>query len=148
MSTLYMNTLYDDDVIAWAEQQVALLRAGRWSELDVDNIIEEIEDVGRSEKRELQSRVVVLISHLLKWQYQPGRQGHSWSNTIKEQRDAIAEDIRKSPSLKRLLKDPKWLQATFRCARAEAEVQIKVYDLPETLPWSVEQLLSQDFFPE
>jgi hypothetical protein len=64
-----MGTLYDDDVISWAAQQAALLRAGRWSELDIDNIAEEIEDVGKSEKRQLQSRQVVLLTHLLKWKY-------------------------------------------------------------------------------
>jgi len=89
-----MSTLYDDDVIAWVEQQVALLRAGRWSELDVDNIVEEIEDVGKSEQRELRSRLEVLIAHLLKWKYQPDRQGHSWRLTIRAQRDSIGHDVR------------------------------------------------------
>ena len=75
---------YETDVIAWANRQAALLRAGRFSELDIANIAEEIEDVGKSEERELASRMAVLLMHLLKWQYQPERQSRSWLRTIKE----------------------------------------------------------------
>ena len=64
-----MDNLYDEDVIAWAEQQAHLLRTGQWSQLDIGNIAEEIDDVGKSEKRELQSRLCVLISHFLKWSH-------------------------------------------------------------------------------
>jgi hypothetical protein len=143
-----MGTLYDDDVIAWVEQQVALLRKGHWSELDIDNIVEEIEDVGKSEQRELRSRLGVLISHLLKWKYQPDRQGHSWRLTIRAQRDSIAYDVKKCPSLKRLLRDPHWMQSTYRHARVEAEAETGVYGMTAALPWNLEQLLSQEFFPE
>jgi hypothetical protein len=72
-----MSNLYDEDVIAWAEQQSRLLRSRQWSQLDIDNIAEEIEDVGKSEKRELQSRMCVLMAHLLKWTYRTsGRMHH------------------------------------------------------------------------
>jgi hypothetical protein len=141
-------TSYEDDAIAWAEQQAALLRAGRWELLDIDNIAEEIEDVGKSEKRELQSRHAVLVTHLLKWKYQPGRRGHSWRNTIKEQRAAIADDLARHPHLKALLNNPQWLKQVYRRGKLDAEMQTHLQDLPEDMPWEARQLLSQDFFLE
>ena len=86
-----------------------LLRSGQLSALDIEHIAEEIEDVGKSEKRELASRMAVLLAHLLKWQHQPGRRGSSGSRTIKEQRKAIAAAIRQTPSLQASLSDADWL---------------------------------------
>ncbi|MYN15502.1 DUF29 family protein [Rugamonas sp. FT107W] len=143
-----MSNLYEDDIIAWSEQQAALLRAGQWSQLDIDNIAEEIEDVGKSEKRELQSRQSVLLTHLLKWKYQPGRRGSSWVRTIREQRAAVAADLVQYPHLKPLLSDPQWFRQVYRRARIDAEAQTHLPDLPDELPWTVEQLLDPDFFPE
>jgi hypothetical protein len=143
-----MSNLYDDDVIAWAAQQVQLLRSGRWSELDINNIAEEIDDVGKSERRELQSRVCILIAHLLKWSHQPGRRGRSWSKTIREQRSAIDRDLKKHPGLSALLSDADWMATVYLHARTTAFVETGQPDLPEELPWAVEALLSQDFWPE
>lgn len=84
-----MTTIsYDADVVAWANEQARLIRAGRLDQLDLEHIAEEIEDVGKSEQRELASRMAVLIAHLIKWQYQPERPSNSWRRTIKEQRKA------------------------------------------------------------
>jgi len=80
-----MNTSYKADIIAWANEQAAFIRAGRFDLLDLEHIAEEIEDVGKSEQRELASRMAVLLAHLLKWQYQPARRGSSWDKTIKFQ---------------------------------------------------------------
>ena len=80
---------YDGDIVAWANEQAALLRAGLFSQMDMEHLAEEIEDVGKSEKRELASRLAVLLAHLLKCQYQPDLQGNSWRRTIKERRNAI-----------------------------------------------------------
>lgn len=143
-----MGTLYEDDIIAWSEQQAALLRDGRWESLDRDNIAEEIEDVGKSEKRELQSRQVVLLTHLLKWKYQPGRRGHSWRNTIREQRAAIADDLARYPHLKPLMSNPQWLRQIYRRARIETEAQTRLQELPDDMPWDLEQMLAADFLPE
>ena len=79
-----------EGVLAWANEQAALLRAGNFGLLDLERIAEEIEDVGRSEQRELESRMAVLLMHLLKWQYQPSHRGVSWQMTLKEQRNMIA----------------------------------------------------------
>ena len=146
-----MSTAYEDDVIAWSERQAALLRARRWDLLDLETIAEEIEDVGKSEKRALQSRMAVLLAHLLKWKCQPGRRSHSWRNTIREQRAAILIDLKKCPSLKTLLTDPDWLEQTYHLAKARTYAdteQQELEDLPERLPWTVSDALSAGFLPE
>ena len=84
---------YENDIVAWANQQAWLVRNKRFDLLDLEHIAEEIEDVGRSEQRELASRMAVLLQHLLKWQYQPARQGTSWQLTIKTQRERIQQRI-------------------------------------------------------
>ncbi len=93
-----MNTNYDNDVIAWAQEQANLLRSGQFSLLDIEHIAEEIEDVGKSEQRELASRMSVLLAHLLKWEYQPERRGSSFEDTIHTQRERIARRIHKPPA--------------------------------------------------
>lgn len=143
-----MSNLYDEDVIAWAEEQARLLRSRQWSQLDIDNIVEEIEDVGKSEKRELQSRMCALMAHLLKWAYQPGRRGHSWDKTIREQRAAIGRDLAKYPSHTALLHDPDWLGVAFGRARATTYVETGQPALPDQLPWTLAQLMSPDFWPD
>src|SRR5271168_5304601 len=92
-------TLYDTDFYAWANEQAALLRAGRLSEADIQNIAEEIESMGRSEKRELVSRLAVLFQHLLKWRYQPGFRGNSWRLTIEDQRQEVSDHLSENLSL-------------------------------------------------
>ena len=77
-----MSTSYEADVVAWANEQASLLRAGRFELLDRDHIAEEIEDVGKSEQRELASRMSVLLAHLLQWRYRPERRGASWEKTL------------------------------------------------------------------
>jgi len=74
-----MTTIsYETDIVAWANEQAQLVRAGRFELLDLEHIAEEIEDVGKSEQRELASRMTILLAHLLKWQFQPEQQGRSW----------------------------------------------------------------------
>jgi len=143
-----MGTLYEDDVIAWAEQQAALLRAGRWELLDIDNIAEEIEDVGKSEKRELQSRLTVLFSHLLKWKFQQTRRTNSWRKTIRTQRAEIKKDIKKCPSLKTLMSDPAWVETAYHRAVVDTYAQTLLPALPIDAPWSVAEAMSDEFFPE
>ncbi|MBK1716626.1 DUF29 domain-containing protein [Thiocystis violacea] len=143
-----MRTLYNDDIIAWANEQAALLRAGRWSEIDVAHIAEEIEDVGKSERRELASRMAVLLAHLLKWRYQPGRRGSSWQRTIREQRRAIGAHLRETPSLKTALADPNWFEGVWADAVAKATDETGLDVFPHDCPWTLEQVLGPDFYPE
>ncbi|WP_310463634.1 DUF29 domain-containing protein [Sphaerotilus sp.] len=143
-----MGTPYEKDVVAWAMEQAALLRAGKLSAIDIEHIAEEIEDVGKSEKRELASRMSVLLAHLLKWQHQPERRGSSWTRTIKAQRSSIAVALKQTPSLKASLSDPDWLTVTWEDAVAKAGEETGLGTFPEDCPWSMDQVLLVEFFPE
>lgn len=142
-----MDTKYQTDIIAWANEQAALLRAGNLSALDIEHLAEEIEDVGKSEQRELASRMSVLLAHLLKWQFQPERRGTSWQRTFKEQRRAIAAHIKETPSLKTTLDNKNWFEGAWADAVAKSIADTGLEVFPENCEWSVEQMLSQDFFP-
>lgn len=140
---------YKNDIVAWAEEQAWLVRNKKFDLLDIEHIAEEIEDVGKSEQRELASRMAVLLLHLLKWQYQPARQGTSWQLTIKTQRQRIRQRLKKTPSLKRCLEDDDWWEDAWADARydAEKETGIDFDKFPEICPWSGEQILADDWFP-
>ena len=145
-----MKTSYDSDVIAWAQEQVNLLRSGQFSLLDIEHIAEEIEDVGKSEQRELANRMAVLLAHLLKWEYQPERRGSSWEDTIRNQRERIERRICKTPSLKSSLTDADWQADAWDDAVDEAikETGMARKVFPKSCPWSIEQIRSQDFYPD
>src|SRR3954471_24657596 len=99
------NDLYEADFYAWTQEQARLLRERRWNDLDLENLIDEVESVGRSDKRQIESRLEVLIAHLLKWKFQPGRRGDSWLDTIFEQRGRLQTLIQDSPSLRAFFRD-------------------------------------------
>ena len=143
-----MGTPYEKDVVAWAMEQAALLRAGNLSALDIEHIAEEIEDVGKSEKRELARRMAVLLSHLLKWQHQPGRRGSSLNRSFNEQRKAIASALRQTPSLKASLTDAEWLAGVWADAVTKAVDETGLDSFPEDCPWTMAQVLTEEFFPE
>ena len=141
---------YDGDIIAWANEQARLLRSGLFSHLDIEHLADEIEDVGKSEQRELENRMAILLAHLLKWQHQPERRGNSWRNTIKEQRNRIANRIRKTPSLKADLQEPEWWAGVWADGLdiAVKETGLLYDDFPELRSWSFEQIMDADFWPE
>jgi hypothetical protein len=143
------TSAYDGDIVAWANEQARLLRAGLFSQLDIEHIAEEIEDVGKSEKRELESRMAVLLAHLLKWQHQPERQGNSWRNTIKVQRKGIANRLRKTPSLKPDLEDPEWWESVWAEALdiATKDTGWRYDAFPEERPWECGQIVDSEFWP-
>lgn len=142
------STSYEKDVVAWATEQAALLRAGKFSSLDIEHLAEEIEDVGKSEQRELASRMAVLLAHLLKWQHQSGLRGSSWLRTIREQRRALAVVLKKTPSLKNSLTDPDWARGTWADAVTKAVDETGLDVFPDNCPWSFEQVMAEDFWPE
>ncbi len=142
-----MNALYETDIIAWADEQAALLRAGRLADIDIEHIVEEIEAVGKSEQRALASRMAVLLAHLLKWQFQPQWRGSSWQRTIKEQRRAIAAHLRDTPSLKHALSNPNWWQGVWADAVTQAIKETGLDRFPDDCPWTVQQILAMDFYP-
>lgn len=142
-----MGIAYEKDIVAWANEQASFIRAGRFDLLDIEHLAEEIEDVGKSEKRELASRMALLLSHLLKWQFQSGRRGASWQRTIKEQRKAITLEIKSTPSLKVSLNDSDWLAKIWADAVAKAVDETGLDVFPEVCTWTTEQILDQEFFP-
>lgn len=140
---------YTNDVIAWANEQSAFIRAGRFDLLDLEHIADEIEDVGKSEQREFESRMSILLSRLIKWQYQPSHRGTSWQRTIKDQRMMIIRRLEKSPSLKPDLKNPDfWLESWADAARlAENETGL-LNVFPESCPWDFTQIMNPEFWPD
>ena len=140
---------YDKDINAWAQEQARLLRAGRFEMLDIEHIAGEIEDVGKSEQRELASRMAVLLAHLLKWQYQPERRGASWEKTIKAQRKEIAYALDESPSLAPKLQEPRWLDMVLARAVAQAVGETGLDCFPEECPWAIQgEVLAQSGLPD
>ena len=135
---------YDEDFYAWTQEQARLLRSGRFSEIDVENVAEELESMGRSDKRELDSRLEVLLMQLLKWQVQTGFRSRSWMATIRVQRSHIDE----SPSLRLLVSQTR--PGLYACARslAASETGLPETVFPEQCPFTPEQVLAEEFLPE
>ncbi|MDQ2801944.1 MAG: DUF29 domain-containing protein [Pseudomonadota bacterium] len=140
-----MSNSYQSDFYGWAVEQARLLRAGRLGEADIANIAEEIDSMGRSERRELVSRLAVLLTHLLKWQVQPGLRGNSWRLTIVEQRIRLAAHLADNPSLRPDL--PKAFADAWRVAIVMAERETGLPNLPQTPPCSYEQAMDEGFWP-
>jgi hypothetical protein len=140
--------LYDQDFYAWANEQAELLRAGRLSEADIEHIAEEIESMGRSEKRELVNRLAVALLHLLKWQYQPALRGNSWRLTLEEQRNQLEDHLADNPSLKSVVEET--IARAYRNAilGAVRETGLDRDAFPTICPWSSQQIMDPHFYPE
>ena len=143
------HTPYERDVVAWSVEQARLLRAGRFDEIDIEHIADEIEDVGKSEERELASRVAVLMAHLLKWQLQPSLRGASWERTFREQRKRVVRRLKKTPSLQPSLNDPEWLDDVWGDAvtLAVKDTGLDITNLPEACPWRPADVLTEGWLP-
>jgi hypothetical protein len=142
-----VTTTYDTDFYAWTQEQVDLLRQGQLGKLDIEHLIEEIEDMGMSQRRALTSRLQVLISHLLKWHYQPDRRSPSWEATIHIQRSEIVDLLADSPSLRSQLNA--FIERAYPKARqaARGETRLPLETFPPICPYTPAQLLDTDFFP-
>jgi hypothetical protein len=133
--------LYDSDFYAWSNQQAALLRSGDFARADIAHIAEEIETLGRSEKRDLESRLTVLLMHLLKCRFQPDRRGRSWQLSIDNARHAIERHLRDNPSLKAKIREI--LADSYDTARREGavETEVPLGTFPPECPWSFDQAM-------
>ncbi|MFI3197799.1 MAG: DUF29 domain-containing protein [Methylococcaceae bacterium] len=141
-------TTYQQDIVAWAQEQSRLIRAGRFDLLDLEHIADEIDDVGKSEARELENRMAVLIGHLLKYQYQPERRSTSWALTIREQRKRILLRLNRTPSLKAFFIEEERFDDAYLDGRLLAEKETGMDDFPVTCPWSIDEILALDWLPE
>ena len=140
--------LYEQDFYLWTQKQVALLREGKWHELDCEHLMEEIEDLGRSARKELRSYLEGLVLHLLKWRYQPSHRGVSWRLSIRNARRRIGIILSDSPSLRPTL--PGLVAEEFLAARIDAidETGLPTGAFPATCPFTLSQLLDTDFWPQ
>jgi predicted DNA-binding protein YlxM (UPF0122 family) len=141
------NDLYEADFFLWTQEQAQLLREKRWNDLDLENLAEEVESVGRAIKSELRNRLAIVLAHLLKWRYQPGRQGKSWKTTLWEQRRQIANLIDENPSLKSYPAQVFADAYSTATLKTEKQTGIDITVFPDSCPFSLDQALDQDFFP-
>ncbi|HEX6142530.1 MAG TPA: DUF29 domain-containing protein [Geminicoccaceae bacterium] len=139
--------LYEQDFVRWTEDQAAALRAGRLDALDLEHLAEETDSSGGRDRRELDSRLEVLVMHLLKWRYQPRKRTGSWESTIRTQRREIAKLLGQSPSLRRevdaMIADA---HATAR-RNAAAETALPLDTFPEACPFTAERVLEDEWLP-
>ena len=140
------STTHEKDLYAWTQEQAQLLKSGQLHQIDWQNIAEEIEDIGRCEKRQLESRLEILIMHLLKWQFQPNLRSRSWQLTIKEQRLRLEKLLQKNPSLQPYLTEA--IEDVYPLATISAERETGLSLFPETCPYTLAEILSPEFLPE
>jgi adenosyl cobinamide kinase/adenosyl cobinamide phosphate guanylyltransferase len=143
-----MSKLYDSDFYGWTKTQAQLLREEKWQAIDKLNLIEEIEALGRQERRELINRLALLLGHLLKWQYQPEKRSNSWLATIREQRTQIKRILADSPSLKSYLEEALQLSYEDGINLAVKETNLPYETFPETCNYGIIQILDNEFLPD
>jgi hypothetical protein len=143
-----MHPTHDQDYYLWFVDQARLLRSRQWHQLDVEHLAEELEDMGKREKRALRSRTVVLIAHLLKYAYQPEHRSPSWVGTIREQRKQLDELLHDSPSLRPRFEEI--VEDSYASARlfAAGETGRSETAFPENCPFTPHQLLDDQFWPK
>ncbi len=145
-----MSIAYDKDFYGWVNEQAELLRTGALNQLDIENLIEEVESMGRSELSALRNRLKILIAHLLKWKYQPTYQGRSWALTIKGQRNDLKDLLDDSPSLKYKMRQNVFIKRAWKSAVIDAAKETgfdeKIFPIEPI--WTLDEILSEDFLPQ
>jgi Domain of unknown function DUF29 len=139
---------YDTDFYAWTRAQAQALRAKDWPALDLNHLAEEVDSLGIADEHAITRQLQRLLRHLLKWRYQPTHRTPSWRRSIRQPRDAIADRIERSPSLREY--PVRRVPLAYRRARRDAaeETGLPLAIFPETCPWTLEQVLDEDFWPE
>lgn len=149
-----LATEYERDFNAWIQQHITLLKQGRVTEIDVEHLILELEEMGKSHLRELESRFIILIAHLLKWQFQLKQltnkwqefEGKSWRQSIIEQRLQIRKQLTNTPSLKSHLQDIVSTAYPYSVELAIDEISLPEATFPNECPYTLEQLLDKTFY--
>jgi ribosomal protein L29 len=147
LSVSEIQDLYETDFHAWTQEQVRLLKQRAWEQLDVANLAEEIESLGKQQRQELRNRLRVLLGHLLKWQFQAEARSKSWYATIREQRREILNLLQENPSLKPYLSEAVEKAYLAGIDLAVRETPLRYRDLPAVCPYNLEQVLEGAFFP-
>ncbi|MEG3440289.1 DUF29 domain-containing protein [Pannus brasiliensis CCIBt3594] len=142
-----ISSLYEKDFHAWTREQADLLRERQWNRIDVENLIEEIESLGKQQRQELRNRLGVLLAHLLKWEYQPRKRSRSWLATIRLQRRDILRLLKANPSLNSYIEEA--LSEAYHDARdlAMGETNLSDRTFPVERPYPWENIIAEDFFP-
>jgi hypothetical protein len=139
--------LYDRDFFEWSRCNAALLRSGRFDQADIEHIAEEIEDMGKRDRRELESRLQVLLAHLVKWRHQPQFRSSSWETTIDHQRDGIQMLLRDAPSLRNRCHEILPLAYAKAVRDASKETKLPHASFPSDCPFTLDQILDEHFLP-
>lgn len=137
------TTLYEQDFYAWTRRQIELIKAQQWEQVDIQNLVEEIESLGRQERQELRNRLGVLLGHLLKWYYQPEVRSRSWTGTIREQRYRIVRLLKENPSLKPDLSEAIELEYPLALTMVEQDIPLNLQELPQSCPFSEVQIFDE-----
>lgn len=145
---MYKSHLYKTDFYAWTQEQLSKLTTQQWDQLDTINLISEIETLGRKERQELRNRLVILLGHLLKWQFKAEKRSNSWLGTIREQRIQIKLLLSDSPSFKSYLDEVFLTAYELGLALAIRETELGEEVFPEICPYIPEQTLNSEFLPE
>ncbi|EAZ89912.1 DUF29 domain-containing protein [Crocosphaera chwakensis] len=145
--TLNTKTLYDQDFNLWLETTINSLKEGKLLEIDYDNLIEELEDMGKSEKNALKSNLKILLMHLLKYKYQANKITNSWRYTITEHRQRIRDSLENSPSLNPFLREI--FDKSYEDARrlAADETGLPINQFPQDCPFVLDDILNLDYLP-
>jgi Domain of unknown function DUF29 len=141
-------SLYERDFCLWLEEQARLLKEGRLDQLDIANLVEEVEDLGIGQKKAVESNLVVVLKHLLKYRFQPSRRSRSWLSSIAEHRRRLRNDLKTSPSLRSYARQH--FEQCYQDSRRQALIETGLAPdaLPSAAPWPLEQVLDPDFLPD
>lgn len=143
-----MNPKYEEDFYGWTVNTAQLLRDKKMSEIDFDHIAEELEDMVSSNETQMINRLTLVLSHLLKWQFQPNMRGHSWIYTIREQRKRSKIHLRKNPSLKSKLNEILLDAYDIAVLEAAKESGLDEIIFPSECPYTFDQIMNDEFYPE
>ncbi|MBC7882947.1 MAG: DUF29 domain-containing protein [Anaerolineae bacterium] len=139
------KNLYQQDFQQWISVQADALRKHAWEQIDIENLVEEIESLGKQQHQELRNRLRILLAHLLKWEYQAEKRSRSWQSTIREQREQIEDLLSDSPSLKAYLEEALEISYSRGLALAVDETELDAEVFPLKCPYTLEEVLSQEF---
>ncbi|MEL7355476.1 MAG: DUF29 domain-containing protein [Cyanobacteria bacterium J06560_6] len=137
LSPIDLAELYERDIVLWSERMIELLRQGRFDELDLENLIDEVGDLGKRERDRLISSIRLIMHHLLKWEYQPEKRSRSWVKTIQRERVNVQDYLEETPSLVRIT-SPEWIEKAYKTARRHASIEtdLPLKTFPEKCPYS------------